>query len=530
VLLLHQSPASSAEMLPLMAQLADDFTVLAPDMPGYGDSDPVPTGPLSMELLSENLAHFMDAIGLESAAIYGFHTGASLATAFARRHPGRVRVAVCEGLLCLTEAERTQFLSRYVERFEPCWDGSHLAWLWTRLKDQALFFPWYERTGKHRLQLDGLSATALDLRVRDWLRSGPGYGAGYLAAFGYNPAPDLCNIHTPHFVLGRAGDPLATHLDRIHQLPGAFKIERHDDGGALLERLRAILRQYAGATSVPATRAARARSGGPWKDLIAVSGGAVRILRAGDPAPRAIVIQHEAQRDLSSLRTLCAAYASRLPVVAIECPGHGETEPGEHSGSTRLEAWVEVMQAVLATLGVEACEGVGLGAGGAALVELARRSIVAMESLTLIAPLDLSLEPALQARAEASVAAYAPDPYGGYLLRAWHEARDQQMFHPWFEQRNASALQGELCLDPMLIHHHMVAAVLAGAAGADLKKAEIRYPLLSRLKALRMPVRLAACAADPRRWHTRQLADSGYPFVSLPIDAGAWASVLGRWE
>ena len=41
VVLLHQSPKTSEELVPLIAVLAEHFTVFAPDTPGYGLSDPI---------------------------------------------------------------------------------------------------------------------------------------------------------------------------------------------------------------------------------------------------------------------------------------------------------------------------------------------------------------------------------------------------------------------------------------------------------------------------------------------------------
>ena len=39
LLLLHQSPTSSAEMATTIEYFADEFTVIAPDTPGFGLSD-----------------------------------------------------------------------------------------------------------------------------------------------------------------------------------------------------------------------------------------------------------------------------------------------------------------------------------------------------------------------------------------------------------------------------------------------------------------------------------------------------------
>ena len=42
IVLLHASPMSSANMLPIMNALSDSFKVIALDTPGYGQSDPLP--------------------------------------------------------------------------------------------------------------------------------------------------------------------------------------------------------------------------------------------------------------------------------------------------------------------------------------------------------------------------------------------------------------------------------------------------------------------------------------------------------
>ena len=71
LLLLHQSPQSSAEYVSLMGHWGEWFTVIAPDHPGYGISDPLGDPAANMEEFAVALAEFMNSIGLESAAVYG---------------------------------------------------------------------------------------------------------------------------------------------------------------------------------------------------------------------------------------------------------------------------------------------------------------------------------------------------------------------------------------------------------------------------------------------------------------------------
>ena len=91
MLLLHQSPRSSAEFIELIERWGESFTVVAPDHPGYGVSDPLGDPAANMEAFAEALVEFLDAIGLESAAVYGMHTGAGMAVALAARGAARGR-------------------------------------------------------------------------------------------------------------------------------------------------------------------------------------------------------------------------------------------------------------------------------------------------------------------------------------------------------------------------------------------------------------------------------------------------------
>jgi pimeloyl-ACP methyl ester carboxylesterase len=49
-----------------------------PDSPGFGLSDPLGVGEAQMQDFAEAAIEFMDALGVERAAVYGFHTGAMI--------------------------------------------------------------------------------------------------------------------------------------------------------------------------------------------------------------------------------------------------------------------------------------------------------------------------------------------------------------------------------------------------------------------------------------------------------------------
>jgi pimeloyl-ACP methyl ester carboxylesterase len=96
LLLLGSSSRSARMFFNLMEYLAPSFRVIAMDRPGTGNSDPLPTG-LEMRDLGANVVDVMDAVGIERAHIYGFHTGNKIGSVIAAHWPQRVMRFILAG-------------------------------------------------------------------------------------------------------------------------------------------------------------------------------------------------------------------------------------------------------------------------------------------------------------------------------------------------------------------------------------------------------------------------------------------------
>src|ERR1700741_1367661 len=89
VLLLHGFPASSFMFRDLIPRLADQYRVIAPDLPGFGFTE-VPQARryvYSFDALAQTLESFTDALGLTCYSIYVFDYGAPAGFRLALRHP-----------------------------------------------------------------------------------------------------------------------------------------------------------------------------------------------------------------------------------------------------------------------------------------------------------------------------------------------------------------------------------------------------------------------------------------------------------
>ena len=202
LVVLHQSPQSSASMQPWFERFAATHAVFAPDTPGFGRSDPLPRAQPTVPDLAQALGELLQALGLQRVLLYGVHSGAAIAARLALDQPQRVAGLVCDGLSGFTTDERQPLLDGYLPPFEPSFDGGHLLWLWARVREQYLFFPWHHGSAAARILYPAMPAAALHADVMDLLDEGDGYRAGYrarpiAAAFGPSCALEVCDSAGP---------------------------------------------------------------------------------------------------------------------------------------------------------------------------------------------------------------------------------------------------------------------------------------------------------------------------------------------
>jgi len=98
VLLLHGFPTSSHMFRNLIPQLANDFHVIAPDLPGFGFSD-APAHDIfqySFANVAKVMGDFVDQLGLKKFAIYIFDYGAPTGLRMALRFPERITAIISQ--------------------------------------------------------------------------------------------------------------------------------------------------------------------------------------------------------------------------------------------------------------------------------------------------------------------------------------------------------------------------------------------------------------------------------------------------
>ncbi|MGW5687851.1 alpha/beta fold hydrolase [Nonomuraea sp. NPDC003754] len=118
LVLLHGFPTSSIAYQELIAELADEFHLVAPDYPGYGHSS-APSAQdweYTFDHLADVVDRLLDSIGVTRYAVYVHDYGAPVGFRLAVRHPERITGIV------------TQNGNAYEEGLTPFWEPIRAYW------------------------------------------------------------------------------------------------------------------------------------------------------------------------------------------------------------------------------------------------------------------------------------------------------------------------------------------------------------------------------------------------------------------
>jgi pimeloyl-ACP methyl ester carboxylesterase len=118
LLLLHGFPSASHMFRDLILLLADRFHLIAPDLPGFGQSGMPARDEFkyTFDKLAEVINRFTEVVGLERFAIYIFDYGAPVGLRLAMNHPERVAAII------------SQNGNAYVEGLSEGWSPIQAYW------------------------------------------------------------------------------------------------------------------------------------------------------------------------------------------------------------------------------------------------------------------------------------------------------------------------------------------------------------------------------------------------------------------
>jgi pimeloyl-ACP methyl ester carboxylesterase len=128
LLCVHQTTGSGRVFERFLALSGRDRSVYAPDLPGFGESDPPPTRPTIADYAAA-VGDFLDSMRFRQIDILGYQAGTLIAADMAIARPQQIRRLVLVSVPVLNDSERDAFRRG---SSAPSEEGAHLLTEWKR--------------------------------------------------------------------------------------------------------------------------------------------------------------------------------------------------------------------------------------------------------------------------------------------------------------------------------------------------------------------------------------------------------------
>lgn len=225
ICLFHASPGSSRQISELISGLAKYFRVYAPDTPGNGLSDPLPIK--QPEILDYANAHLqaLNNLGIEKTILFGTHTGASIAACLSQIPKNPCSLLILDSVGLYDPEEKTNLLENYAPKKKISPTGEHLMWVWHFIRDQWLFWPWYEKNERNRIARGLPELTYLHGMYIDVLENLETYHLSYNAAFRFDKEACFRGISCPTILTSNKEDMLFHYFPKLKKyIPNCLEL------------------------------------------------------------------------------------------------------------------------------------------------------------------------------------------------------------------------------------------------------------------------------------------------------------------
>jgi pimeloyl-ACP methyl ester carboxylesterase len=524
IFLLHQSPKSADEYKPQISQWSSDFTIIAPDTPGYGGSDPLNAENITIQDIAEATIELADSLGIDTFGLYGFHTGASISIAIGHQFPERISSIACNGVVVLEDSALENIMENYLPPFIPQWDGGHLTWLWSRMREQLIFFPWHERTKEARMKFDISPPEILHENTLEVLRSGDHYRAAYGAAFQYRNEIFVPQLTIPNLITAASLDPLSASLKTL--IPSSTSvIEESLDHQTALEKSRKHLLNFP-ALSHYKKQESQLSDGDLLNSIIHCKEGDIRLKNNFNNQEESLLIIHPAGGSSETINYLTDPISKSKPLISIDLPGHGESFKNFNINNL-MQLNTRIINQVFDHHSTESASIISLNDSCSLSIELALMSNSRVNQLILIEPWFMD-QMETDDYLEYGIPEIELDWAGGHLLKYWHMIRDSKLFWPWYKRKASAIIWEQPNIDENQLQIELTELIRANIHWRGNLREHLLYNAEGKLKDLTLPLFIAAKDSHPliNKYQSLTQELKNCRLIELPENINDWGKII----
>lgn len=222
VMLVHGAGEAACLVERYGASLLGGRPIVAVDWPGHGESSPWSETEQDDALaIAGRLQIALTRTGFDEVDVFAVGSGAAIAFQLATIDPDRIRCIAWNNVLYPADDQLARYRAHYAPAIEPDHHGGYLLEAWGFLRDQGLYWPWFDKSAQSiiwdppEVELARTHERALAL-LKSLAAVGPAYRVGFdpswRAAFARVPvAARLCTYPR---------DPRSGHAARAAHVSG----------------------------------------------------------------------------------------------------------------------------------------------------------------------------------------------------------------------------------------------------------------------------------------------------------------------
>lgn len=238
------------------------------------------------------------------------------------------------------------------------------------------------------------------------------------------------------------------------------------------------------------------------RGFVDVSGGQVHYRESGEGGPRPLILLHPSPGSGLMLAPLVREMGKTRRTIALDTRGNGDSTvlPGTPEIADFAAATWEAIDA----LGIGECDLFGSHTGASIALEAAIQKPERVAHI-IIDNMGLWSAQRQQNQIASNSPAIKPDAMGSQFNWAWHYCRDQFLFAPWYDRREATRRNIDMP-SPERLHEFVVEVLKALETYHISYGAVARYAKRDRLPLLSVPTLVSSSPADPLMQYVEEIS------------------------